>query len=118
MSGANLTGMGRAAGGVLSGDAHLIQSIGDIVSTPLATRLMRPDYGWLGMEILDRPLNRATALLLTSAAATALARWEPRVTVKKVAISGDFASGKAVMTITSQKKDGTTVTSQAIPLSR
>jgi phage baseplate assembly protein gpV len=43
----------------LDGDAHLVQSCEDIVTTPLGTRVMRRDYGCLLAE-LDRPLNRAT----------------------------------------------------------
>jgi phage baseplate assembly protein W len=76
--------MNRATGAPLSGDDHLAQSCEDIVTTPLGTRTMRRDYGCLLAELVDRPLNRATTLLASMAIALALARWEPRITVRQV----------------------------------
>jgi phage baseplate assembly protein W len=70
---------------------HLAQSCEDIVTTPLGTRVMRRDYGCLLAELIDRPLNRATLLLASMAIALALARWEPRITVRQVTVSGDLA---------------------------
>jgi phage baseplate assembly protein W len=83
--------MNRATGAPLDGDAHLVQSCEDIVTTPLGTRVMRRDYGCLLAELVDRPLNRATLLLASMAIALALARWEPRIVVRQVVVSGDLA---------------------------
>ena len=115
-----MIGMDRETGAPLSGDQHLIQSISDIITTPLGTRPMRRDYGSLVPELLDRPLHAATALLLASAAAMAVARWEPRVTVRKVEITGDLAAGQAVASIVSQRRGAAAnaLTTQTIPLTR
>jgi len=78
-----MNGMDRATGKQLSGDEHLAQSIADILSTPLGSRVMRRDYGSLLPELLDRPLTAATRLLCAQATALAIARWEPRVTVRQ-----------------------------------
>jgi phage baseplate assembly protein W len=119
-SGASLTGMDRQTGAALSGDAHLMQSIQDILSTPLGSRVMRRDYGSLLFELLDRPLNRATALLASMAVAMALVRWEPRIEVRKVTLGGDLASGQATATITAVRAGDTAnaLTRFTIPLSR
>lgn len=99
-----MLGMDRATGKQLDGDQHLAQSIGDILSTPLGTRVMRRDYGSMIPELLDRPLNAATRLLCATAAALALARWEPRIIVRKARLEGDLARGEAVMTITATRR--------------
>ena len=81
---------------------------------------MRRDYGSLVPELLDRPLHAATALLLASAAAMAIARWEPRVIVRRVEITGDLAAGQASANVISQRKGSAAnaLTTQTIPLTR
>lgn len=101
----SMQGMDRATGKLLDGEAHLVQSIGDILTTPLGTRAMRRDYGSMIPELLDRPLNAATRLLCGTAAAMAITRWEPRITVRSARLEGDPANGSATMTITAVRKD-------------
>lgn len=100
-----MKGMSRTTGAVLAGDDHLAQSIGDILSTPLGSRVMRRDYGSLLFELIDRPLNSATRLLVSMASAMAIARWEPRIKVLRVVFDGDFAVGQSVITITGRRTD-------------
>jgi phage baseplate assembly protein W len=116
----SLTGMNRLTGAPLSGDDHLAQSCEDIVSTPLGTRTMRRDYGCILADLVDRPMNRATALLASMGIALALARWEPRIVVRQVTIAGELASGQAVATITGTKVGaiGNALTRLTIPLTR
>ncbi len=115
-----LVGMSRTDGVELSGEEHLAQSVLDIITTPLGTRPMRRDYGCLLFGLLDAPGNRATLLLVTVAVATALARWEPRISVTQVTFDGDLADGQASVTITGNRTDvtGNTLTRLTIPLSR
>jgi len=98
-------GMDRQTGAQLSGDAHLAQSIWDIVTTPLGARPMRRDYGSLLFELVDRPLNGATQLLCIMAVAMAIARWEPRIAVSRILLDGEFAAGTAVLTVIGQRTD-------------
>lgn len=105
-----MIGMNRHTGAALSGDAHLAQSIGDILSTPLGTRVMRRDYGSLLPELLDRPLNPATRLLMIMASAIAIGRWEPRIAVRQIVfedgqLGSDFAAGIAAITVIGHRTD-------------
>lgn len=115
-----LTGMDRATGKALSGDQHLVQSIGDILTTPLGTRVMLRDYGCLLADLIDQPANRATILLCSMAVALAIARWEPRVEVRRVTFNGDLARGQASVEIEAARNDvRTNVLSRlTIPLTR
>ena len=63
---------------------HLRQSIRDILTTPIGTRLARRDYGSRIPEFLDRPINHALLLQLASAAVMALKQYEPRIQVEQL----------------------------------
>lgn len=102
-----MIGMNRETGALMSGDDHLAQSIGDILSTPIGTRPMRRDYGSLLFEMVDRPNNPATRLLCIMATAIALARWEPRLAIDQVTLTGEFALGTMEITVTGRRTDTT-----------
>lgn len=93
-----MMGMDARTGQALSGDAHLAQSIADILTTPIGTRLMRRSYGSRLPDLIDAPANAATRVQLYAATATALLRWEPRLTVKRVTLSVvDAMTGRWVL---------------------
>ncbi len=100
-----MAGMSATAGTALSGNAHLAQSIADILSTPLGRRIMRRDYGSQLFDLLDQPINGALPMLLRAATATALRRWEPRLSLTKVAIDGEPQTGRLQITIEGQRTD-------------
>ncbi|MEW7978507.1 MAG: GPW/gp25 family protein [Candidatus Sedimenticola endophacoides] len=54
-----MQGMHAITGQHLAGEAHLRQSIIDILTTPLGTRVMRRDYGSRLFELVDAPINRS-----------------------------------------------------------
>ena len=93
------SGMSRTTGKVLTDVDHIAQSIGDILSTPLGTRVMRRDYGSLLAQLIDAPMNAATRILCINAVAIAIIRWEPRVTPAQVIFGGTFAQGQASLTL-------------------
>ncbi|ETS07681.1 GPW/gp25 family protein [Bartonella henselae] len=78
------SGMDRTTGKPLSGIDHLRQSILDILSTRIGTRVMRRDYGSRVGELIDAPANNAFAVALYAAVAEALDKWEPRFKLKKI----------------------------------
>lgn len=80
----SLQGMCRHTGRPLSGIEHLVQSIADILSTPLGSRRERPDYGSRIPRMVDQPVTAGWVAAVQSEAARAIARWEPRVTVHSV----------------------------------
>lgn len=68
----------------MSGLAHLRQSIRDILTTPLGSRVMRPTYGSTLYQLVDAPLNKSTVLAMYTATVVALRYWEPRIRVTRV----------------------------------
>lgn len=89
--------MSATTGKALDGDAHIAQSIGRILSTPIGSCVMRRDFGSLLFQLIDQPLNPGTLMLLRAATADALRRWEPRVRLTRVQFTGDFAVGDATI---------------------
>lgn len=66
--------------------AHLRQSIRDILSTPIGSRVMRRDYGSKIYRLIDAPMNRSTLLAIYAATADAIHKWEPRLRLSKMRI--------------------------------
>lgn len=54
-----MNGMDATTGKPLSGDAHLAQSVADILTTPIGSRVMRRSYGSLIPSLIDAPINAA-----------------------------------------------------------
>lgn len=79
-----MRGTDANTGKPLEGIAHLRQSIRDILTTPLGSRVMRRTYGSRLFDLVDRPLNAATLAEIFAATAEALLRWEPRLRVQRV----------------------------------
>ena len=79
--------MDAATGRLLPLHEHLAQSVRNILFTRIGTRVPREEYGSLQPPLLDMPLNEITLLRCTSATITALAAWEPRITVAAAAVT-------------------------------
>lgn len=77
-------GMNAVTGQTLDGLAHIRQSVRDILTTPLGSRVMRRDYGSLLPELIDQPLVGATLLKALAAATMALIRCEPRLRITQL----------------------------------
>jgi len=81
-----MSGMSRATGKALSETEHIRQSIRDILTTPLGSRVKRRTYGSLIPSLIDQPGNAANRLRLMSATVMAIINWEPRVSVLSATI--------------------------------
>lgn len=66
--------------------AHIRQSIHDILLTPIGSRIMRRDYGSYIYALLDKPISRTLMLQLSAAAVIALKKWEPRIEINRFAV--------------------------------
>ena len=66
---------------------HIFQSVQDILTTPIGTRIMRREYGSLIHRLLDAPFDEITTLQLYAATVTALLRWENRILLNAVSLS-------------------------------
>ncbi|MEB0137992.1 MULTISPECIES: GPW/gp25 family protein [unclassified Undibacterium] len=93
-----MSGMSRLSGAALSGLAHIQQSVADMLTTPIGSRVMRREYGSEVPELIDQPLNGATRLRLYAATAYALLRWEPRLTLSGLQLAYDL-QGTAILTL-------------------
>jgi len=106
-----MPGMSRTTGATLDGLEHIRQSIADILTTPIGSRVMRRDYGSLLPELIDQPLNDATLLRVYSAAVMAIMRWEPRVTIQSIRRSVSTTQpGTATLELDAITVDGDAVT--------
>lgn len=92
-------GMNRDTGARLDGFDHLVQSIQDILTTPLGSRVHRRDYGSLLPRLVDRPMSGSLVALMINASAAALDRWEPRLKLERVTIDAVDASGQISMSL-------------------
>lgn len=102
-----MTGMRTANGRSLDGIEHLRQSVRDILTTPLGSRVMRRDYGSLLPELIDRPLTDALMLQVYAATVMALLRWEPRMRVTAVHQSvSTVTPGQATLLLEAQTRAG------------
>lgn len=95
----------RHTGKPIDEDAHIRQSIADILTTPIGSRVMRRSYGSLLPELIDQPGNPANRLRLQAATVMAIMRWEPRVAVTTVAISIAI-DGKSSIDMTATRRAG------------
>ncbi len=82
-----MQGMNAETGQMLEDIEHLEQSIRDILSTPVGTRVMRRSYGSRVMYLLDRPVNATLVSDLQAAVVEALTRYEPRVHLSRVMVT-------------------------------
>lgn len=91
--------MNRETGGTISLLDHIRQSIGDILTTPIGSRIMRREYGSQLPELIDQPFNNTTRLLAYAAITVALMRWEARIRLSRVQLSGATLSGQVELLI-------------------
>lgn len=104
-----MNGINSTTGKALSGIAHLQQSIVDILTTPIGSRVMRRDYGSDLFKLIDSPMNRAGLMNIYAATARALARWEPRISLTSV-VAASAVPGQIVLDLTGiYLPDGTPV---------
>lgn len=109
-----MDGTSASDGKLLGGLDHLRQSITDILTTPLGSRVMRRDYGSRLYELVDAPMNGSTVMDLYAATAEALEAWEPRFRLTQVTLASADA-GAVELDLTGQYlPDGQVVTLDGI----
>ncbi len=93
-----MKGMDAKTGKELEGIEHLKQSIIDILTTPINSRIMRRDYGSRLFELVDKPINRDLTLEIYAATAEALGKFEKRFKLEKVKIA-EAKEGKMTLVL-------------------
>lgn len=84
-------------GKALSGIDHLYQSLQDIATTPIGTRVMRREYGSEIPELMDRPMTPALMVDVFAALAKAYGRWEPRFRLTRIEVVEAKPNGSLVL---------------------
>jgi phage baseplate assembly protein W len=111
-----MIGMNAHTGRTTTGRPQLAQSIADILTTPLGSRLMRREYGSQLVDLIDWPLNNTTRLQAYAATATALMRWEPRIRLSRVQLSLGEIAGQAMLDVEGSLTDSNEPFSLRVPL--
>ncbi len=94
-----MRGINADTGKAIDGLDHLRQSIRDILTTPLGSRVMRRDYGSRLFELVDRPTSPALLVEIYAATAEALAKWEPRLALDEVRYDTIGSDGHVSLTV-------------------
>ena len=91
--------MSQKTGKAISGQEHLIQSLKVLLSTPIGSRVMLPEYGSALSDLLDSPITPSTRLQINKSIFNAVAQWEPRFTLRQIqSISRDI-DGEITLTL-------------------
>ncbi|AYA02337.1 baseplate assembly protein [Acinetobacter sp. WCHAc010034] len=90
--------MSRHSGTELSELDHIRQSLEDLISTPIGSRLMRREYGTQVANLLDQPTSEALYLKCYSTIYSAILRWEPRIQISQLYIS-EVNQGQTVLNL-------------------
>jgi phage baseplate assembly protein W len=109
-----MQGTNAFSGGPLSGVAHLRQSIRDILTTPIGSRVMRRDYGSRLFQLTDAPANRSTVAEIYAATVDALNKWEPRFSLSSVTLESSSPGRLILSVIGKYLPDGQLITMDGI----
>lgn len=90
--------MNANTGAALEGVQHLQQSIRDILTTRIGTRVMRRDYGSRLPELVDRPITDTLVVDIIAETAIAVSRWEPRLQFRSALVT-EIEPGKITLEI-------------------
>ena len=91
------------------------QSIQDILTTPIGSRVMRRSYGSLLPQMIDAPFNEITLLQLFAATVSALMQWEDRIIINTVSLE-TTAQGAYQLSLDIRLADNNQQESLSIPL--
>ncbi|MFA5978191.1 MAG: GPW/gp25 family protein [Pseudomonas sp.] len=108
--------MNRETGAAIGDLAHIGQSITDILTTRIDTRVMRREYGSLLPELVDHPFNDATRLRVYAGTVMALMRWETRISLSRVQFIGANLQGQSVLELEGTIVDTNEALSLSLPL--
>lgn len=95
----NVRGMSRQSGLSIDQTDHILQSVRDILTTPIGSRVMRRDYGSLLPFLIDSPLNAYFMMQLRASVIHALMRWESRVKPIRIELLTDHQASQGIATL-------------------
>ncbi|KQI68695.1 hypothetical protein AN189_07250 [Loktanella sp. 3ANDIMAR09] len=83
----------------IDGWDHVQQSIRDILTTKIGSRIMRREYGSSVPDLIGRPATSETIVKIYAATALALSQWEPRFEIEGVSVEGGSAGVVAIQIV-------------------
>lgn len=95
----NIKGMSRQTGLHIDQTNHILQSVRDILTTPIGSRVMRRDYGSLLPFLIDSPMNTYFVMQLRASVIHALMRWEKRVTPVRIELITDNQAAQGIASL-------------------
>ncbi|MDN3442325.1 GPW/gp25 family protein [Psychrobacter sp. APC 3279] len=95
----NVKGMSCSTGQRIDQTNHILQSVRDILMTPIGSRVMRRDYGSLLPFLIDAPINAYFIMQLRASVIHALMRWETRVTPTRIELMTDDSASQGVASL-------------------
>lgn len=110
--------MDRHTGDLIDDElAAIEQSVTDILTTLVGTRIERRDYGSVLPLLIDQPLTEATLLRVYSAAIIAIQQWEPRIRIEHIRRHADARQpGRARLAMRARTRAGNAALALATPL--
>lgn len=100
------SGMNATTGRSITGIEHIWHSCRDILTTLVGTRIQRREYGSFLPELIDHPHNQPNNLRLMAATVMALAKWEPRIAIRKIDIYLGANDGETTIDMDAMRTDG------------
>ena len=97
-----MQGMDRRTGKLSRDKDHLRQSIEMILTTPIGSRVMRPEFGSELPRLVALPMTPSTDLRIYAAVLDSLTKWEPRLITENVQITNRTADGELELKLTGQ----------------
>ena len=107
--------MSRYNESVLTEIEHIKQSLEDIATTPIGSRLMRRDYGTLLANLIDQPISEVLYLKIYSTLYTAYVRWEDRIDISEMNVA-DINNGQLILDIVGFLKTNGNEINMSIPV--
>lgn len=107
--------MNATTGRAIAWREHISQSIANILTTPIGSRVMRRGYGSYLPDLVDQPLTPANTLRLIAASAQAIMRHEPRTRVTRITLQA-AASGSATLIIERTDQGQASATRQSVTI--
>ena len=92
-----MRGLDAGTGAALDGVEHLRQSVRDVLTTPVGSRVMRRAYGSRLFDLVDGPVTAGQITRVIAETAEALDRWEPRYRVRRVDVRPASAPGHVLI---------------------
>lgn len=107
--------MSRYNGAELTELEHIRQSLEDIATTPIGSRLMRREYGTLLASLMDQPIGQALYLKIYSTLYSAYVRWEDRIEISQISVA-ELNKGQLILDVIGFLKTNGNEVNMSIPV--